>query len=66
METGTLTRRAGGIAGGRICVIALTQTLTPKFQAIELPPEFRQCAPGALRVLHGWLVDQNMNNDGIM
>jgi hypothetical protein len=66
VETGTLTDRAGGIAGGLICVIDLTQTLTPKFRAIELPPKFRQCVPGTLRVLHGWPVDQNMNNDGIM
>ena len=45
METGTLTRRAAEIAGGQIRVIDLTQTLTPEVRAIELPPQFGQCAP---------------------
>lgn len=36
---------AGEIASGAIRVVDLTQTLTPEFPTITLPPEFGQCAP---------------------
>jgi kynurenine formamidase len=36
---------AGALAGGQIKVIDLTQTLTPEFPQIALPPEFGQCWP---------------------
>jgi kynurenine formamidase len=36
---------AGAIAGGGIRVIDLTQTLSPEFPQIALPPEFGQCWP---------------------
>ncbi len=35
----------GALAGGRIRVIDLTQTLTPEFPQIALPPEMGQCWP---------------------
>jgi len=36
---------AGALAGGGIRVIDLTQTLTPEFPQIALPPEMGQCWP---------------------
>lgn len=36
---------AAAVASGSIRVIDLTQTLTPEFPIITLPPEFGQCAP---------------------
>jgi kynurenine formamidase len=36
---------AGALAGGQIKDIDLTQTLTPEFPQIALPPEFGQCWP---------------------
>jgi kynurenine formamidase len=36
---------AEAVAGGTIRVIDLTQTLTPDFPTISLPPELGQCAP---------------------
>jgi kynurenine formamidase len=36
---------AAAIASGAIRVVDLTQTLTPEFPIIVLPPEFGQCAP---------------------
>jgi kynurenine formamidase len=36
---------AVAVASGSIRVIDLTQTLTPEFPIITLPPEFGQCAP---------------------
>lgn len=44
-ETTTLQSLAAGLLTGRIRVIDLTQTLTPEFPTIALPPEFGQCAP---------------------
>ena len=36
---------AAAIVSGKIKVIDLTQTLSPDFPTIQLPPEFGQCAP---------------------
>ncbi len=36
---------AAALAGGRVRVIDLTQTLSPDFPTIQLPPQFGQCAP---------------------
>ena len=40
-----LSALAGALAGGQIRVVDLTQTLTPEFPQIALPPEFGQCWP---------------------
>jgi kynurenine formamidase len=45
MSTNTLAALATGLTTGRIKVIDLTQTLTPEFPQIVLPPEFGQCWP---------------------
>ena len=44
MANGILTQLITGVAAGNIRVIDLTQVLSPDFPAIELPPEFGQCA----------------------
>lgn len=36
---------AGAVASGAVRVVDLTQTLTPEFPVIVLPPEFGQAAP---------------------
>src|SRR6476660_3710557 len=38
-------RRGAALAGGSVRVIDLSQTLSPRFPQIVLPPEFDQCAP---------------------
>ncbi len=43
--TELLAALAGALAGGRIRVVDLTQTLTPDFPQIALPPEMGQCWP---------------------
>lgn len=43
--TTALAAFAAALATGRIRVIDLTQTLTPEFPQISLPPEFGQCWP---------------------
>ena len=40
-----LAALAGALAGGGVRVIDLSQTLSPRFPQIVLPPEFDQCAP---------------------
>ena len=40
-----LAELAGALAGGSVRVIDLSQTLSPRFPQIVLPPEFDQCAP---------------------
>jgi kynurenine formamidase len=45
MTSSLLVAFAESIAGGAIRVIDLTQTLTPQFPTIALPPELGQCAP---------------------
>ncbi|HEY0421116.1 MAG TPA: cyclase family protein [Acetobacteraceae bacterium] len=43
--TNTLDAFAADLLAGRIRVVDLTQTLSPDFPTITLPPEFGQCAP---------------------
>ena len=43
--TQLLTALAGALSGGGIRVVDLTQTLTPEFPQIALPPEMGQCWP---------------------
>jgi kynurenine formamidase len=45
MATTDLLAFANAVATGSIRVIDLTQTLSPEFPTIVLPPEFGQCAP---------------------
>lgn len=40
-----LAEFAAAIVDGKIKVVDLTQTLSPDFPTIQLPPEFGQCAP---------------------
>src|SRR6202167_299271 len=40
-----LSEFAADLIAGRIKVIDLTQTLSPEFPTIALPPQFGQCAP---------------------
>ena len=40
-----LAELAGALASGSVRVIDLSQTLSPHFPQIVLPPEFDQCAP---------------------
>jgi len=35
----------GGLGSGAVRVVDLTETLTPEYPVIELPPEFRQASP---------------------
>ncbi len=41
----TLRDLAGALAAGGVRVVDLSQTLSPRFPQIVLPPEFDQCAP---------------------
>jgi len=45
MTTSLLLEFAKAVAGGGIRVVDLTQTLSPEFPTITLPPELGQCAP---------------------
>ena len=45
MATKTLETLTQQLAAGQIRVVDLTQTLSAEFPAIELPPQFGQCAP---------------------
>src|SRR5574339_1036725 len=45
MSNATLANLIADLASGRIRVIDLTQTLSPDFPQISLPPEFGQCLP---------------------
>jgi kynurenine formamidase len=45
MAVADLAAFAAAVASGSIRVIDLTQTLTPEFPIITLPPELGQCAP---------------------
>jgi kynurenine formamidase len=40
-----LTALSAALAGGSVRVVDLSQTLSPRFPQIVLPPEFDQCAP---------------------
>jgi kynurenine formamidase len=41
----SLQQFAADLVAGRVRVIDLTQTLSPEFPTIQLPPQFGQCAP---------------------
>src|SRR5260370_20369 len=45
MPTNSLTTLAADLLSGRIRVVDLTQTLSPEFPQIALPPELGQCWP---------------------
>lgn len=45
MNTAALMSFAKAISSGAVRVVDLTQTLTPEFPTIALPPELGQCAP---------------------
>src|SRR5262249_50133975 len=45
MSASLLLDFAGAIADGGIRIVDLTQTLSPEFPTIALPPELGQCAP---------------------
>jgi kynurenine formamidase len=45
MSTSVLADLVAQLASGRVRVVDLTQTLSPDFPQIALPPEFGQCAP---------------------
>jgi len=44
-ESNALARFALELASGKIRIVDLTQTLSPDFPALKLPPEFGQCWP---------------------
>ncbi|HLB14511.1 MAG TPA: cyclase family protein [Burkholderiales bacterium] len=45
MSTATLTKLVSDLAAGRVRIVDLTQTLSPEFPQISLPPEMGQCWP---------------------
>jgi kynurenine formamidase len=45
MIINTLTALLSDLASGQIRIVDLTQTLSPDFPTLELPPQFGQCAP---------------------
>jgi kynurenine formamidase len=45
MSMALLNELAGALAGDGVRVVDLSQTLSPRFPQIVLPPEFDQCAP---------------------
>ena len=45
MSSEILTQLIGAVAGGGIRVVDLTQTLSPDFPQLTLPPEMGQCLP---------------------
>ncbi len=45
----SLQQFAADLLAGRIRVIDLTQTLSPDFPTIQLPPQFGQCAPFTMK-----------------
>ena len=45
MNDGVLTQLVAGLGSGRVRIVDLTQTLSPDFPQISLPPEFGQCLP---------------------
>ena len=45
MSATTLNNLVGDLLNGRVKVVDLTQTLSPEFPTLELPPQFGQCAP---------------------
>ena len=57
-----LTAFAGALAAGRIEVVDLTQTLSPDFPTIVMPPELGQCAPFRMETISRY----DDNNDGVV
>lgn len=47
----TLTALAADLLAGRVRVVDLTQTLSPEFPTIVLPPQFGQCAPFSMQTI---------------
>lgn len=47
----TLATLAADLLAGRVRVVDLTQTLSPDFPTITLPPEFGQCAPFSMQTI---------------
>jgi kynurenine formamidase len=45
MSAALLSELAGALAGNGVRIVDLSQTLSPRFPQIVLPPEFDQCAP---------------------
>jgi kynurenine formamidase len=45
MSAALLSALAGALGGGGVRIVDLSQTLSPRFPQIVLPPEFDQCAP---------------------
>jgi kynurenine formamidase len=45
MSAALLSELAGALAGDGVRIVDLSQTLSPRFPQIVLPPEFDQCAP---------------------
>jgi kynurenine formamidase len=45
MSAALLSELAGALGGGGVRIVDLSQTLSPRFPQIVLPPEFDQCAP---------------------
>ncbi|MFN0304564.1 MAG: cyclase family protein [Burkholderiales bacterium] len=45
MSTNTLNQLVADLVSGRIRIVDLTQTLSPEFPQISLPPEMGQCLP---------------------
>ena len=45
MSTNVLTQLIGAVSGGDVEMVDLTQTLSPEFPQISLPPEMGQCQP---------------------
>ncbi len=45
MSSAILNSLVGALAGGDVRVVDLTQTLTPEFPQLTLPPEMGQCQP---------------------
>ena len=47
----TLATLAADLLAGRVRVVDLTQTLSPDFPTITLPPQFGQCAPFSMETI---------------
>jgi kynurenine formamidase len=47
----TLASLAADLLAGRVRVVDLTQTLSPDFPTITLPPQFGQCAPFSMETI---------------
>ena len=59
---GLLGSLALALMSGRIRIVDLTQTLSPDFPAIALPPEMGQCQP--FRIEQAWMAELNKVSEG--